>query len=111
MAAAIAFSSCDAAIDYTVRNESDESVGTGWFSGECSPEREQRLRKGALDEVVAPNAESHVGGAVAKFPDCVVIRTRDDEVALIAAYHERGVYIVSGSRKDGTLGFRFLGRR
>lgn len=79
---------CDGYLEFTVQNESDETMGMGWFRDDCSAEVERKKRRGPLTDLVEPAAQAQIGGVLGGATSykhiCVVARSRDDTIVLLA---------------------------
>lgn len=92
---------CDQVVDYTVINQSDQPVRTGFFAHACSPEHEKRLRKGPLKDSIQPGGQLHVEGVPPAKPQCVVIKSFDESTINLQPYVVSASYVVSGETVDG----------
>jgi hypothetical protein len=92
---------CDYFVSYTVSNDTDEPLRTGWFHDACSYEKELELRRGPLERVIEPGTDLKVSGVVGTEPQCVVIKSNDESIILLEKYVDGGRYIVSGSQTAG----------
>jgi hypothetical protein len=95
--------SCDYFVSYTVTNETDKPVRTGWFYSPCSYETERVLRQGPLDRIIAPGTDLRVDGVVGSEPECIVVKSNDETIILLADYVDGGRYVVSGSEASSEL--------
>ena len=98
LAVGVLLAACDYIVSYTVTNETDRPVRTGWFYKPCSYEAERELRKGPLDDIIEPGTDLRIGGVAASQPECVVIKSEDESVILLQPYEDGGRYVVSGSQ-------------
>jgi hypothetical protein len=97
--AGLLLTACDYIISYTVTNETDGRLRTGWFYDQCSYVKERSLRTGPLDRTIQPGTDLKVGGAAPAEPKCVVIKSDDETIILLEPYVYGDRYVVSRSQE------------